>query len=100
MVACTNRHNHRLALAAVLASALATAGCSSQIADYTPVGSADGSSRVKEVGTYLPVHDIPPQREESIIPPEQRAKIEADLIAARDRQASATREAGKEGAAK
>ena len=38
--------------------------------------------------TYLPVHDLPPDRDEATIPPDQRAKIQADLIAARDRQAA------------
>ena len=46
----------------------------------------DGS--IKETGTYLPVHDLPPVRDEAAMPPEERAKIEAELRAARDRQAS------------
>jgi hypothetical protein len=67
--------------------AFALAGCSSQIADLTP---ADTQSRPKEAGTYLPVHDVPPARDEAVISPEQRAKIEAELTAARDRQAAAS----------
>ena len=38
---------------------------------------------------YLPVHDLPPDREEAVIAPAERAKIEKELIDARDRQASA-----------
>jgi hypothetical protein len=81
----------RTALAgAALLLALALGGCSSPIADMPLLGTpADAPARPKEAGTYLPVHDIPPDREEAALPPAERAKIEAELAAARDRQASA-----------
>ena len=73
----------------VLVLALALGGCAASIADLPLVGTpADAPARPKEAGAYLPVHDLPPNREQAVIPPAQRAKIEADLIAARDRQAS------------
>ena len=72
----------------MLVAALALGGCSSSIADLPLVGTpADAPARPKEAGAYLPVHDLPPDREAAVIPPKERAKIEADLIAARDRQA-------------
>jgi hypothetical protein len=64
------------------------ASCSSPIADLPSLGTSDASAKPRE--PYLPVHDLPPQRDEAAIPPDQRAKIESDLIAARDRQASAS----------
>ena len=74
----------------LLASALMLAGCSSSIADLPLVGTpADAPARPHEAGTYLPVHDLPPDREEAAMDPAERAKIEAELVAARDRQASA-----------
>jgi hypothetical protein len=78
-------------LGALLMSALALGGCAStSIADLPMVGTpADVPARPKEAGGYLPVHDLPPERDEQAIPPAERAKIEAELIAARDRQASA-----------
>ncbi|WP_128925508.1 hypothetical protein [Bradyrhizobium guangxiense] len=75
---------------ALLSAAFALGGCSSQLADMTP---ADAQAHSKEPGTYLPVHDLPPERDQAIIPPEQRAKIEAELAAARDRQATAAKDA-------
>jgi hypothetical protein len=75
--------NRALALGALLASALALGGCSSSIADLPAVGAP------KDSGGYLPVHDLPPDRDEAALPPAERAKIEAELAAARDRQASA-----------
>ncbi len=78
-----------LALGAVLISALALAGCTSQIADLPLVGTpADAPPRPKEQGAYLPVNDLPPDRDEAAMDPKERAKIQAELIAARDRQAS------------
>ena len=71
----------------VAALGCSLAGCSSPIADLPSLGSTDASAKPKE--PYLPVHDLPPARDEAVIPPDQRAKIEAELAAARDRQASA-----------
>jgi hypothetical protein len=76
-------------MAALFASALAIGGCSTQIADMPGVGvPTDAPQRPKEAGAYLPVHDLPPDREEAAMKPAELAKIQAELTAARDRQAS------------
>jgi hypothetical protein len=78
-------------MTAVVASAFALAGCSSQIADMPGLGlPADAPQRPKEAGGYLPVHDLPPERDEQAIKPSELAKIQSDLTAARDRQAVAS----------
>ncbi len=83
------RQNRVVAWGVLLMAALALGGCSSTIADLPVVGTpADAPARPKEAGAYLPVHDLPPDRDEAVIPPKERAKIESELIAARDRQAS------------
>jgi hypothetical protein len=93
-----DRQMRAFSLRAVLLSAFALGSCSSPIADMPSLGlPADAPARPKEAGAYLPVHDLPPDREEAAMPPAERAKIEAELLAARDRQASAT---AKEQAAK
>jgi len=46
--------------------------------------------RPKEAGGYLPVHDLPPERNEEAIKPAELAKIQSELTAARDRQATAS----------
>ena len=57
-------------MGALLLSALALGGCSSSIADLPLVGTpADAPARSNEAGTYLPVHDLPPDRAEAVIPP-------------------------------
>jgi len=94
-----DRNKRALVVGALLLSAFALGGCSSSIADLPLVGTpADVPERPKEAGAYLPVHDLPPDREEAAMAPAERAKIQSELIAARDRQASAP--AAKDAAAK
>ena len=89
-------------MAALFASALTIGGCSTQIADLPGVGvPTDAPQRPKEAGAYMPVHDLPPDREEEAMKPAELAKIQAELTAARDRQAStgtSTSTAAKTGA--
>jgi hypothetical protein len=93
------RKKQALALGALLLSALALGGCSMSIADLPLVGTpADAPGRPKEAGAYLPVNQLPPDRDETAMDPAQRAKIQNELVAARDRQASAT--SAKDSAAK
>ena len=49
----------------------------------------DAPQRPKEASGYLPVHDLPPDRDEAALNPKEQARIEAELRAARDRQAAA-----------
>jgi hypothetical protein len=93
------RGTKALALGSLLISALALGGCSISIADLPLAGTpADAPARPKETGAYLPVNDLPPNREEAAMNPAERAKIQNELVAARERQASAT--AAKDPAAK
>jgi hypothetical protein len=94
-----DRNIWALAAGMLLLSALALGGCSISIADLPLIGTpADAPERPKEAGAYLPVHDLPPDREQPELAPAERAKIQAELVAARDRQASAA--AAKEAASK
>jgi hypothetical protein len=93
-----DRQKRTLALAALLGAGLALAGCTSQIADLPLVGTpADAPPRPKEAGAYLPVNDLPPNRDEAAMDAKERARIQAELIAARDRQAVVT--SGKDASA-
>ena len=86
-----NRTIRLWSIAALCASAFALGGCSTQIADMPGVGLPAGApERPKEAGGYMPVHDLPPDRNEEAIKPAELAKIQSDLTAARDRQATAS----------
>lgn len=74
--------------AALLLLALALGGCASTIADMPMVGTPTGApARPAKPGEYLPVHDLPTGRIADTLEPAEQAKIQAELIAARDRQA-------------
>jgi hypothetical protein len=84
---------------ALLLPTLALGGCATSIADLPLVGTpADAPARSKEAGGYLPVNELPPDRDEAAIAPAERTKIQSELLAARDRQAAAA--AAKDAAAK
>jgi hypothetical protein len=95
-----DRKKRVLAVAALLLGTLALGGCSISIADLPLAGTpADAPGHAKEAAeSYLPVEDLPPGRDEATMAPADRAKIKAELLAARDRQASAA--AAKDAAAK
>jgi hypothetical protein len=84
-----DRKTRAVAAGVLLLSVLALGGCATSIADMPLVGTpADAPARPKEAGTYLPVHDLPPDREEAAMAPSEQAKVLKELSAARDRQAS------------
>ncbi len=91
------RRRYGLLAVTLFAGALVLSGCSTPIADMQPsANSADPQSGPSGPGAYLPVNEPPPVRDTAIISPEERAKIEKELVAARDRQASASaKDAGK-----
>ena len=76
-------------LSALALAAFALAGCSSPITDLQSLGPPPNvSAQSRDTNTYLAVHDLPPDRGDALLPADQRAKIEAELIAARNRQAA------------
>jgi len=57
-------------MAALMVSALAVSGCSTSIADLPGVGlPSDAPQRPKEAAGYLPVHDLPPDRDAAAMKP-------------------------------
>ncbi len=76
-------------------SALALGGCSSSIAELPIIGTSADAPRPKEAGGYLPVEDIPPDRDQAAIPLKEQTQIKKELLAARDRQASAVKDQGQ-----
>lgn len=73
-------------VASVLAVlSLAVAGCSS-VADVPLIGvPANAPARPQTPGAYLPVHDIPPPRQEDPLSAADQTRIEKELAQARDK---------------
>ena len=94
----TGGHIRVVVTAALLLGALALGGCATSIADMPLIGTpSDAPARPKETGAYLPVHDLPPNRDAATLAPAEQAQALRELAAARDQQASA---AAKNAAAK
>jgi hypothetical protein len=89
------QQNGAWAGAALLLVAAVLCGCSTSIAEI-PIGSASSDAKAKETSAYLPVNALPPARDEAAMEPAERAKVQKELIAARERQASAAKEQGKD----
>jgi hypothetical protein len=84
-----DRTRRVLTVGVLLVAALALGGCATSIADLPLIGTpADAPPRPRDTGAYLPVHDLPPERDQPELAPAERAKIQTELLAARDRQAS------------
>ena len=47
---------------------------------------ANTPARPDTPGEFLPVHDLPPPRQDAVLDAQQQEKVEKDLAAARDRQ--------------
>lgn len=79
--------------AAVLALlSLSLGGCSTSIADL-PIGTpSDTPERAADVPDYPAVHDLPAPRDQAAMDAAEQARIEKELIAARDRQAHAAQD--------
>lgn len=88
------QRNGALAGAALLLVTLALGGCSTSISEMQ-VGNASSDTRAKEPAAYLPVNELPPDREEAAMDPVERAKVQKELVTARDRQASAAAAKGQ-----
>ena len=74
---------------ALLSLGLALGGCSIPVADLPLVGlPANTPPRPANPGEYPAVHDIPGPRNDTVLDQAQQDKLEKELVAARDRQAS------------
>lgn len=72
-----------LATPAVLVLAVALSGCAS-VADVPLIGvPANAPARPESAGTYLPIHDVPPPRQEEMLSVADQTRIEKELSEAR-----------------
>ena len=77
-----------LASAALLLSSLSLGGCVSSTASSSLMDARAEAPAPPKTSVYLPVEDLPPKREKPAMTPDERLKLQKELIAARDRQAS------------
>lgn len=82
-------------LVAVVLTAAMLGGCASQLSQLPVIGvPANTPARPDGPAIYPAVHDVPPPREQAVLEPEERARIQKELVAARDQQAKEAPEPG------
>jgi hypothetical protein len=73
--------------AALMIVCAAVGGCSIPVADLPGIGlPANAPARSDSPAAYLPVHDVPPPRDEAVLTADEQKKIRTDLLKARDKQ--------------
>jgi hypothetical protein len=75
--------------ATVVLLSLSLGGCSTSIAELPFGSSSDMPERAAEVPDYPAVHDIPAPRDQAAMDPAEQARVEKELIAAREHQSQA-----------
>ena len=77
-----------LAAGALLLSSLSLGGCATSTAGSSLMDARAEAAAPPKTSVYLPVEDLPPKREKPAMTPDERLKLQKELIAARDRQVS------------
>jgi hypothetical protein len=81
-----------LAAGTSLLMILSLGGCATSTAGSSLMDAR--AEALPKASVYLPVHDLPPQREIPGMTPDERSKLERELLAARDRQDAAAKAQG------
>ena len=76
------------AAAALLLSSLSLGGCMTSTAGSSLMDARAEAPAPPKTSVYLPVEDLPPKRAMPALTADERLKLEKELIAVRDRQAS------------
>ena len=83
-----------LATAALLLSGLSLGGCATSSAGSSLMDARGEATGIPKTSVYLPVEDLPPKRDKPAMTADERAKLQKELIAARDRQTSGVKAKG------
>ena len=75
------------AAAALLLSSLSLGGCATSTAGSSVMDARAEAPAPRKTSAYPLVEDLPPKREKPAMTPDERLKLQKELIAARDRQA-------------
>src|ERR1700676_2440412 len=76
------------ATAALLLSSLSFGGCAPSTAGSSLMDARSEAPAPPKTSVYPLVEDLPPNREKPAMTPDERLKLQKELIAARDRQAT------------
>jgi hypothetical protein len=83
-----DRRTTSLAMVALLLSGLSLGGSATSTGGSSLMDARAEAPAPPKTSVYLPVEDLPPKREKPAMTSDERSKLQKELIAARDRQAS------------
>ncbi|MBR0798098.1 hypothetical protein JQ615_22150 [Bradyrhizobium jicamae] len=92
-VACFQDRRAAFAAGLLLVLSLPLGGCATSTNSSLMDARAE-APMPRKTGGYLAVEDLPPPREKAAMTPDERSKLQKELIAARDRQAAAAKTQG------
>jgi hypothetical protein len=85
-IAYVDRPIAALAAGALLLSSLSLGGCATSTAGSSLMDARAEAPAPAKTSAYLPVEVLPSAREKPAMTPDERLKLQKELIAARDRQ--------------
>jgi hypothetical protein len=94
-VAYSNERITRLAAGALLLLSLPVGGCATSTAGSSLMDARAEVAAPPKANVYLPVEDMPPDRQTPAMTTDETSKLKKELSAARDRQKAAVK--GREG---
>jgi hypothetical protein len=86
-IANANKQTTALAAGALLLLSLSLGGCATSTAGSSLMDARAQAPAPSKPSAYLLVEDLPPEREERAMTPDERLKLKKELGATRDRQA-------------
>ena len=88
-------HDRRMLLAAAaMLVGLPLGGCATTSTTSSLMDAHAEAPMPPKKSAYLPVEDLPRPREKPAMTPDERSKLQKELLAARDRQAAAAKSQG------
>ena len=93
-IAYVNEQITALAAGGLLLLSLSLGGCATSNAGSSLMEARAEVPAPPKTNVYLAVEDLPPKREKPAMTPDERLKLQKELIAARDRQAAAGKARG------
>ena len=89
-----HRQIEGLVAGTLLLLSLSLGGCATSTAGSSLMDARAETPAPPKASAYLPVEDLPPKREMPAMTPDERLKLQKELIAARDRQLAAAKAQG------
>ena len=90
-IAYVSKPTAALAAGALLLLSLSLGGCATSTTGSSPMDARAEAPAPPKTSAYLPVEDMPPDRQTPTLTTDETSKLKKELLAARDRQTAAVK---------